>query len=603
MDNSNGKDSTTTNSHKIDTSKFEIDDDDEMADTTDDENYYDNEFDSNFNFTDINFEDIQNSMKTREDFMKEIFGHRKNMKLLDREYLIQLQDNDQCIKAIKNVTTLYYENQDKYNEDMETIRKCDYKLYKHVLNDDIKIANDGLVTINVFDIYEKLIVNKIVIPFVIRGKLIDYAHHSTTAHHNHARQTIFNLRNYYWSTLRKDVKKFIKRCIPCQFVKGSITHRTPLTQRPLPKPCEHIFVDFLGPIYGKYYILVIVDYATGYIMLTPVIGCDRYVVLHTLLNKWIPIFGWFKTFESDWGSGFNNRLIETLLKLTGVNVQFTEPGGHRASGKVERPIGFVQQLLNLYNILLDNHFTNRIDKIDKSWQIIEILIPMIQFHMNQRRFKFNQYSPNILMFGKNMNDLSDIGRMESELIKLQDNNETKMANHDFKHLRNLIKHLKRMNGIFEQDWKKYVWFNDSYHRKRHNITDKKIENYRNKFKVGTQVLYYVGDRQVALRKWKNKWTGPWIIEKIINNTSLIIADPTSGNEKRVNFDRIKLFNKLEFDKYEDVITSNNYINYQKDLLNKVRSYNVKIRGKDVQLDYNERNIHYEESPAVQEVQN
>ena len=42
------------------------------------------------------------------------------------------------------------------------------------------------------------------------------------------------------------------------------------------------------------------------------------------------------------------------------------------------------------------------------------------------------------------------------------------------------------------------------------------------------------------------WTGPWIIEYIINNTSLIITDPNNGNQKRVSFDRIRIYNKFDY---------------------------------------------------------
>ena len=103
-----------------------------------------------------------------------------------------------------------------------------------------------------------------------------------------------------------DVEWFIKNCISCQFVKGSARHRAPMVDRDPPERLEHLFADLLGPIYHDYYILVLVDYATGFSMLIPLDGCDGLTIAHAILNNWFKIFGYFRIFESDWGSGFNN---------------------------------------------------------------------------------------------------------------------------------------------------------------------------------------------------------------------------------------------------------------------------------------------------------
>ena len=92
---------------------------------------------------------------------------------------------------------------------------------------------------------------------------MDYAHHNLSLHHFHHKYTYDNLDSkFWWGTMKHDVRKFCDQCISCQFVKGSIRHRAPLTVRPLARPREHIFADFLGPVFGKYHILVLVDAGT-----------------------------------------------------------------------------------------------------------------------------------------------------------------------------------------------------------------------------------------------------------------------------------------------------------------------------------------------------
>ena len=68
-------------------------------------------------------------------------------------------------------------------------------------------------------------------------------------------------------------------------------------------------------------------------------------------------------------------------------------------------------------------------------------------------------------------------------------------------------------------------------------------------------------KQVARGKWREKLTGPWIIKKKINDSSIIITDPTSGNQKRVSIDRIKNYNPRDYIDYKnEIIHSNEYLN-------------------------------------------
>ena len=60
------------------------------------------------------------------------------------------------------------------------------------------------------------------------------------------------------------------------------------------------------------------------------------------------------------------------------------------------------------------------------------------------------------------------------------------------------------------------------------------------FQCGEQVLYYVGDRQVASRKWRQRWSGPWHINSIDYDTIAIeIENRAATNSKYVSVDCIK----------------------------------------------------------------
>ena len=61
--------------------------------------------------------------------------------------------------------------------------------------------------------YERM-EKKIVVPFFLIGKMMDYAHHNVQQHHYSADYTIAQLqRRFWWNSLKSDVKWFMDNCI------------------------------------------------------------------------------------------------------------------------------------------------------------------------------------------------------------------------------------------------------------------------------------------------------------------------------------------------------------------------------------------------------
>ena len=550
-----------------------------------------------YKFTKINFENERDIYKTRHEFIKQIFGHRKDMDIDDIDKFREIQQSDNLLNL---VTEMMFQSKDQWDYDnILLIQDLDIGLWNKLNNGELDIEGGLLITREI-DERSGSLIGKFIVPFNIRGKLMDYAHHNLAAHHVNARQTELNLSSYWWSTMKKDIEIFCKQCISCQFTKGNMRARTPLVTRDLDAPLEHLYADFLGPVYGKYYVLVLVDAATGYVMLTPTDGCDALTVVNTILRKWIKTFGWFKTLETDWGSGFGNKLVRSLLKCAvvgkdNVRLELGEPRNHRSIGKVERIIGYLQNVINQYNGLLNFKLTDKIDDITEAWKTLETVIPMIESSFNQRRPRFTTFSPNMLIFGRNMNDISDIGRFESRLEKLRKHKEKdhQVGKRDYQYLSDLIYHMKNIREMFESDWKKYTWLSRKQYNSRHNITPQKIKRNRKKFKIGSKVLYFIGDKQVSRYKWRSRWTGPWTIYKIINDSTAIILDPQTGNQKRVTMDRLKIFNEIDFDKYENIITDPTYLDYQKMLQQQLSKHGIKFRESGFEADYTIKRNNYD----------
>ena len=69
----------------------------------------------------------------------------------------------------------------------------------------------------------------------------------------------------------------------------------------------------------------------------------------------------------------------------------------------------------------------------------------------------------------------------------------------------------------------------------------------------------------------------------------------TGNQKRVNFDRLKKFHQWDFIKYKDLKFDDSYIRYQKYLQATLKGQKVKFRDQKLELDYKKRLQHLKQN--------
>ena len=233
-----------------------------------------------------------------------------------------------------------------------------------------------------------------------------------------------------------------------------------------------------------------------------------------------------------------------LNRLIGVTHNFAEARNHRGIGKVERLIGYIQTIFNLYNVQSGNKLIPS-DRSDYSkrqvWERVKAVLPFIQQSLNRRKPRFTQYSPNMMMFGSELKDYANIKTMIQALET--ERNDKNIIRTDFVYIKKLLSDLQTIQSSYESDWKKYTHFSKKQFDTQHNIKADNLKVILDTFHVGDKVLHYVGDRQVASRKWRQRWSGPWKIASIDNNTAAIeIMDEETANSKFVSVDRIKPWN-------------------------------------------------------------
>ena len=535
-----------------------------------------------FSRINVRFDNIRDEMETHEDLMIKLFGKRNRLDILDFEKYREYQESDNILAIV--IRLFKQPNKKKWDDDdLDTLYEQDNYLYQKLMHGGILIE-DNLLKCYDFHPVTQARIKKIIVPFFLRGKLMEYAHHNLYHHHLSEKYTFSKLaRKFWWSTIATDVRSFCNRCISCQFVKGGPRKRAPLMERYRPLPRQHVFADILGPVYSRYYILVLVDYATGYSMLIAMEGCDALSIAHAIINHWIRIFGCFQFLETDWGSGFTSTLFKYLSQLLNYEHEIAEPRNHRSIGKVERVIGFLQAVINHFNLLLGNELTD-FDDADAAWTRIKVLLPFIQFGFNQRKMRITGISPNEAIFGMNMNEISDIGRMNAKIEEFADNRN--LDREDYILLRNIRDNIVEMNKIADSNWKEVTKLSVKSYNNKYNITKESVIRNRERFKEGDQVLYFIGDKQVARYKWREKWSGPWTLESKINDATVIITDPRNGNQKRVSIDRIKKFIPTDYIDYKaQYELSEEYIKFQEEILKMMSNYSVRVADNEWNLDY------------------
>ena len=196
---------------------------------------------------------------------------------------------------------------------------------------------------------------------------------------------------------------------------------------------------------------------------------------------------------------------------------------------------------------------------ESAMEAIKIALKFIQFGMNQRILSFTAVSPNMLMFGSQLNELTDVKSKIKQLKELKKEKSNKYKETELEFLNNLISNLKILLKLYNKDYNKYVKImKKSYDKNKYDI----------KYNSNDKVMYYVGDRNSHSRKLRRKWTGPFNVIKHINDNTVEIATAKENITMPVHISRLKKYFKRK-NEFWPIKSYENLINNDKisDILN------------------------------------
>ena len=175
------------------------------------------------------------------------------------------------------------------------------------------------------------------VPFAFRRRIFDVIHGLGHPGVERTRQSVSS--KVVWPSMREDVSKWARECLPCQQAKITRHVVPPIGDFPVPeKRFEHINIDLVTlPLSNGFkYLLTIVDRFTRWPVAIPLVDISAQSVVDAFAYGWVQTFGVPATVTSDRGSQFTSAIFRQLTKIWGIKTITTTPYHPESNGLVER---------------------------------------------------------------------------------------------------------------------------------------------------------------------------------------------------------------------------------------------------------------------------
>ncbi|XP_011100179.1 uncharacterized protein LOC105178414 [Sesamum indicum] len=178
-------------------------------------------------------------------------------------------------------------------------------------------------------------------------------HEGSCGNHFGARSLALKVtrQGYFWPTLMKDSKEFVRKCEKCQKFASQIhTHAIPMTPVLVTCPFDQWGIDILGSFplgrAQKKFIIVAVEYFSKWVEAEAVSKITEREVINFIWKNIVCRFGILRVLIFDNGTQFQGRQITAWLQELKIQQNFTAVGHPQANGQTEVTNRTILQHLN-----------------------------------------------------------------------------------------------------------------------------------------------------------------------------------------------------------------------------------------------------------------
>jgi hypothetical protein len=327
---------------------------------------------------------------------------------------------------------------------------------------------------------------------------------------------------YYWPSIFKDAKKYVKAYDSCQRV-GQPNHRDemPLNPQVVLEPFDRWALDFIGPINPpsnqKVYILVCTDYMTKWVEAKALHRATEEAFIKFLFTDIFTRFGMPRELVTDGGPPFSSHGFKATLQKYHIQQRMTTPYHPQANGQVESTKKFIEAIL-----------TKTVKENRKDWsdRLLEALWAYRTTWRNTTGF-----SPYELVYGKSV-----VFPVEFEIKTLRT---ALTANLDLTDAQTA--RLQQLNEL-EEKRLDAIQQTTVIQQQRSQWHDKNIKN--KQFQKGNWALLYDSRFKEFQGKLRTRWLGPYEVDTVFpNGTVRLLTIDDSRTPLLVNGHRLRLYQK------------------------------------------------------------
>ena len=360
-----------------------------------------------------------------------------------------------------------------------------------------------------------------IIPDAIREQTMMLAHSTLLTMHPGAEESIRQCQLYfYWPKMREDFELFVAACVTCGRCKQPAAYlKAPLKHVVVHEFNDAISIDHIVPERdiatprSHRYILTITDVFTGYLVAVPARSRKSEETIRLILHNWALDKGFPKEILADNDPGFSSEFYNAVLKAFNIKLTHGTPYKCSSTSKAERSN---KRINNALRLCLD-------DKQLRDW---DLYLPYVCFALNCLRSRHTGYSPNKLVYGKELNTPQSI-LIENEPVDLDCRRpHSAKAYQLHMTIKNIVRRARR-NATADF---KYAdnWYNQNLHGPY--------------FKTDDWCFVLVN---CPKHKFSQRWRGPYKISKVVNN-HLYVVEMDNGVDKLCNISKLKHYKKSKY---------------------------------------------------------